>query len=333
MIMPTRKYTQAGSKYGYGFNGKENDNEVKGEGNQQDYGFRIYDPRLAKFLSVDPLTKSYPWYSPYQFAGNKPIAATDLDGLEELWITNNCFAPFDLFGSDLFGSFSGDGEKRKFGDGGTYRTSGKAHINLRTAEKPNYVPGTSTSTYHRKNSSGRDKYVTESKSRIQDEYYYSSPDKNYHHLQMHVAGSNKASIFGSFVDIDNHVNIYFEKNPEDKSKVLVHGSVQGDRFPANETILNDKNGNQLILGVSSHNGPNKDLGPYVNLPGDNKRNMQEFSMTILFSKDDTFKGVEFGGKQYSIVEWNKQFTKLDPKVQEVSTKTKDNGTIQTKKSD
>ncbi|WP_341836417.1 RHS repeat-associated core domain-containing protein [Chitinophaga pollutisoli] len=69
----------------YGFNGKENDNEVKGiEGSQQDYGFRIYDPRVAKFLSVDPLTKSYPHYTPYQFAGNTPIMAIDLDGAEEL---------------------------------------------------------------------------------------------------------------------------------------------------------------------------------------------------------------------------------------------------------
>jgi hypothetical protein len=32
---------------------------------------------------VDPLTSSYPWYTPYQFAGNKPIAFIDLDGLEE----------------------------------------------------------------------------------------------------------------------------------------------------------------------------------------------------------------------------------------------------------
>jgi RHS repeat-associated protein len=68
--------------YKYGFNGKENDNEIKGTGNQQDYGFRIYDPRLGKFLSVDPLTKDYPWYTPYQFAGNMPIWAIDLDGAE-----------------------------------------------------------------------------------------------------------------------------------------------------------------------------------------------------------------------------------------------------------
>jgi RHS repeat-associated protein len=58
---------------GMDFNGKENDNEVKGDGNQQYYGMRIYDLRLGKFLSVDPLTMQYPHYTPYSFAGNKPI--------------------------------------------------------------------------------------------------------------------------------------------------------------------------------------------------------------------------------------------------------------------
>jgi RHS repeat-associated protein len=68
--------------YRYGFNGQENDNEIKGTGNQQDYGMRIYDPRLGRFLSVDPIAKDYPWYTPYQFAGNMPIRYIDLDGLE-----------------------------------------------------------------------------------------------------------------------------------------------------------------------------------------------------------------------------------------------------------
>ncbi|MBV8255407.1 MAG: AHH domain-containing protein [Chitinophaga sp.] len=69
--------------YRYGFNGKENDNEVKGEGDQQDYGMRIYDPRIGKFLSVDPLTRQYPHYTPYSFAGNKPIAFIDANGAGE----------------------------------------------------------------------------------------------------------------------------------------------------------------------------------------------------------------------------------------------------------
>ena len=37
---------------------------------------------LSRFLSVDPLTRSYPWYTPYQFAGNSPLKFIDLDGLE-----------------------------------------------------------------------------------------------------------------------------------------------------------------------------------------------------------------------------------------------------------
>lgn len=56
---------------------------MKGEGGQQDYGMRIYDPRLGRFLSIYPLARSYPWYTSYQFIGNMPIVAIDLDGSEE----------------------------------------------------------------------------------------------------------------------------------------------------------------------------------------------------------------------------------------------------------
>ncbi len=82
MLLTGRSW-EAGSGYRYGFNGKEHDVEVNGSGNVYDYGFRIYNPRLGKFLSVDPLHKNYAWYTPYQFAGNKVIVAVDLDGLEE----------------------------------------------------------------------------------------------------------------------------------------------------------------------------------------------------------------------------------------------------------
>lgn len=75
----------------YSFNGKEKDDEWNGTaGAAYDYGFRIYDARICKFLSVDPFASDYPWYSPYQFAGNQPIIAIDIDGLEpEYIITKN----------------------------------------------------------------------------------------------------------------------------------------------------------------------------------------------------------------------------------------------------
>jgi len=89
-VMNQRTYTAPSTDYKYGFNGKELDKDdegMGGGGSTYDYGFRIYNPNLGKFLSVDPLTKSYPWYTPYQFAGNKPIWAIDLDGLEEKIVT------------------------------------------------------------------------------------------------------------------------------------------------------------------------------------------------------------------------------------------------------
>lgn len=63
----------------FAFNGKENLEEITG---WQDYGFRMYDDRIGRPPSIDPLIKNFPKLSPYQFFSNNPIWATDLDGLE-----------------------------------------------------------------------------------------------------------------------------------------------------------------------------------------------------------------------------------------------------------
>ncbi|MEN7551563.1 RHS repeat-associated core domain-containing protein [Rapidithrix thailandica] len=78
--MAGRSYSD--EAYRYSFNGKENDKDFGNQHLIQDYGFRLYNPEIGKFLSVDPLAPDYPWYTPYQFAGNTPIQAIDLDGAE-----------------------------------------------------------------------------------------------------------------------------------------------------------------------------------------------------------------------------------------------------------
>ena len=70
------------AEYRYGFNGKENDREWGTGGLTQDYGFRLYNPGIGKFLSVDPISPDYPELTSYQFASNRPIDGVDLDGLE-----------------------------------------------------------------------------------------------------------------------------------------------------------------------------------------------------------------------------------------------------------
>jgi len=77
-LMPMRNAST--DDYRYGFNGMENDNEVKGIGNSLDFGARIYDPRVGTWLAVDPLRRKYPCISPYNFAANNPINLRDPDG-------------------------------------------------------------------------------------------------------------------------------------------------------------------------------------------------------------------------------------------------------------
>jgi RHS repeat-associated protein len=90
MLMPGRTFKAGTStNYRYGFNGKENDNEVKGVGNEIDYGMRYYDPRVGRFMSVDPDFESFPWNSGYAYAENDVIRSTDLDGLEKSVSTMN----------------------------------------------------------------------------------------------------------------------------------------------------------------------------------------------------------------------------------------------------
>lgn len=62
-IMSGRQFSGQ-SQYRYGFNGKEEDDEFSGDNNVNDYGFRIYNPALGKFLSMDPLMKDFSSFGP-----------------------------------------------------------------------------------------------------------------------------------------------------------------------------------------------------------------------------------------------------------------------------
>jgi RHS repeat-associated protein len=81
--VPLDGRTVSSEEYRFGFQGQEMDDEIKGEGNSVNYKYRMHDPRVGRFFAVDPLTAKYPFYSSYQFSGNRPIDAVELEGLEE----------------------------------------------------------------------------------------------------------------------------------------------------------------------------------------------------------------------------------------------------------
>lgn len=77
-VMPNRNGNS--SSYKYGFNDMLKDDELKGNSNSYDFGARIYDPRLGRWLSVDPHVSKYPAVSGYNFALNSPLLYKDPNG-------------------------------------------------------------------------------------------------------------------------------------------------------------------------------------------------------------------------------------------------------------
>jgi|TARA_B110000967_G_C18892861_1_gene568549 RHS repeat-associated protein len=77
--MPERSYSATTEGYRFGFNGYENEPDIAGQGSVIDFGARIYDSRLGRFFSTDPIV--YPYWSPYQYDGNSPISVKDVLGM------------------------------------------------------------------------------------------------------------------------------------------------------------------------------------------------------------------------------------------------------------
>jgi RHS repeat-associated protein len=78
MLLPNRH--ESTSEYRYGFNGYEKDDEFKGEGNPYDFGARIYDSRVGRWLSGDPQESMYESISTYVFVANSPLSYKDPNG-------------------------------------------------------------------------------------------------------------------------------------------------------------------------------------------------------------------------------------------------------------
>ena len=67
--------------YRYTYNGKEIDRELGL--NWHHYGKRMFDPVIARFTGVDPISDQFAWVSTYNYAENEPVANIDLHGLQK----------------------------------------------------------------------------------------------------------------------------------------------------------------------------------------------------------------------------------------------------------
>ncbi|MDC8100615.1 hypothetical protein [Chryseobacterium rhizosphaerae] len=194
----------------------------------------------------------------------------------------------------------GYGNNRKFStsQSDTYRIAATAKINLDNRSM--------TMTPHITHSDwlGTEFSSATSPTNVKGSNAYNSNKQSFY---VHMYGSNKAMLWG-IVSPDIDTNVSFNVSNVMKGQSFdIEGTVYGDKFPSNETFITDTKGNSLFLGASGADG-----SPYTSLAGDNERPMSSFRFKVLLNKNDTFKGVNYKGKNYSPNQWNAQFQKLNP---------------------
>ena len=274
----------------------------------------MHDPRVGRFFAVDPLAKQYPWNSPYAFSENRLIDAVELEGLEKVKLFNFCFAPFNYFG----GGYHGDGNKSKFGDSRNPGQKSKEKFRIGFKAELDLI---NSLTISKEAYGAWSQWLNTDPDFSDSEFETFSYESN--NLYVHLSGNNDEFMIPMATgDIDIHLKLKFKNLGY--NTFSVNGSVNGDRFPANETYLIDEGGNKLFIGVSGVDNANKEIAPMIELNFDGSEKMQKFSFSIKFNDKNKFdKVILNSGKEFKIDQWNKFFTDLDPKNPKVGTNIQD----------
>ena len=80
MVKPGRELSGGAADYPFGYHGMERDDLLKGSGQHYHTEFRQYDPRVGRWMSLDPMAAKYPGLTPYAAFLNRPVGVTDPRG-------------------------------------------------------------------------------------------------------------------------------------------------------------------------------------------------------------------------------------------------------------
>ncbi len=255
----------------------------------------MHDPALGRFTTVDPEAALMPAWSPYSFVFNNPLRFIDPDGRYPIEIITRSYAPFKTFGP-RFAKYYGDNRGHSLDRNASYRTS--ATINY------------DTETYVSSATGGRSysRAVGAEKGSYSNTYVKNRSDGS--NLDVHSYGNN-ADVTGSW-DIDQFTKLAVTTDGDIKGDHILNiaGTISGDDFPNQESLISDSEGNTLWLGnFETSVGPVK--GPTWNLARKNEGDVHiNVNISINVNADGVFQSVQQGDKTISIEDWNKSTVRL-----------------------
>lgn len=309
MLLPNRHGNS--SDYRYGFQGQEKDDEIIGEGNSVNYTYRMHDPRTGRFFTADPLTSKYPWYSPYQFSGNRPIDAIELEGLEEFLVHTRSFAPFEDFGP----LHNWLGDNRGFSTSTDPSTTSRlSMITSYDLETKDYTTEYSGSISIMKTGIGPMGLPIIARSEPDQKQATSGTGNR---ISTYLSGNDDAMVAGldgTFledfqspdIDLQQDINFFISN---DKKKLQISGSLFGDGFPNAESFVEDSAGNKIFL-VTFQTSWGPQTGPTIALWGGATEAMGTFNMTINLDENGNFMNIQNGNETISIEANNKTHTSM-----------------------
>lgn len=228
-------------------------------------------------------------------AGN-PILYIDPTGLFPYTIHGRSFAPFKEFG----GGFHGDSRGWSTQLGKSEKSDGSgvtSRMQLRFIVDP--ARGALTGAYAWSDPNSHWLFGTETgrtRATISDLKTESQGKSTRTSTFKTVMAANLPLTPSADIDITTYFSI-----TENLEAGILDISVRqtGDKFPSAETLIGDKSGQRLFIGVSPAVG-----GPYSSLPGDAQRFMMKAEFSVHIDGSGNFTKVQQGSSSYTVDEWN-----------------------------